>query len=219
MQATSPVTGGSAGPWRDELSELVRGLSGGFLFGIPLLYTMEVWWLGAHVEPWRLLILLLLSLSVNCMLSHFAGFHERGHAFHPLTEALEAMAVGVVAAAATLFALGEVRLDMPLYTLVATVALESVPFSLGVSIANGLLRGNKADPKAGGDDDEHTDEGGGDDQPSNGTMHATLRDAGATIAGALFIASSIAPTEEVPMLSAQRSPLWLIGLVVFSRLV
>ena len=38
-------------PWRSELNDIVRGGCGGFLFGIPLLYTMEVWWIGSSATP------------------------------------------------------------------------------------------------------------------------------------------------------------------------
>ncbi len=225
MQNASAVSQQHADPWRGELSDLVRGLSGGFLFGIPLLYTMEVWWLGTHVEPWRLLVLLLLSFAVNWMLSHFAGFHEELRAAGAVTEALEAMAIGIVAAGTTLLMLGEVRPGMPLQEIVGKITLESVPFSLGVSIANGLLRGTKADPKGGNGNGAQAERGGGQqdrDGAGNSARNAidgTLLDAGATIAGALFIASSIAPTEEVPMLTGQISPVWMVGLTFFSLLV
>ncbi|HAG80715.1 MAG TPA: TIGR02587 family membrane protein, partial [Cyanobacteria bacterium UBA12227] len=42
--------------WTSELLELIRGASGGFLFGIPLLYTMEVWWIGSLSQPHMLLV-------------------------------------------------------------------------------------------------------------------------------------------------------------------
>jgi putative integral membrane protein (TIGR02587 family) len=86
-----------------------------------------------------------------------------------------------------------------------------VPFSLGISIASGLLRGNKDDPNG----DEQDDDGDGEKPATN----STLRDAGATVAGALFIAFSIAPTEEVPMLTANLSSLNIVILVFFSLLI
>src|SRR3712207_2817804 len=128
QQASTLAQQNDVSPWRSELNDLVRGLSGGFLFGIPLLYTMEVWWLGTHTEPWRLLVLLLLSFAVNWMLSTFAGFHEGLRTAGAVTEALEAMAIGIVAAGVTLLMLGELRSSMPLDTIVGKIALESVPF-------------------------------------------------------------------------------------------
>ena len=231
MCSASIIAPPDAGPWRRELGDLVRGLSGGFLFGIPLLYTMEVWWLGTHTEPWRLLALLLVSFAINWMLGHFAGFRQGAPSASAVMDALEAMAIGIVASAATLFVLGELRPSLPLDTVVGMVALESVPFSLGVSIANGFLRGTKDAPQRGnGGNGRGQGKDGGKQQGGDGAqeasagdedpgIHGTLLDAGATIAGALFISFSIAPTEEVPMLDANLGPLAVVGLAFFSLLV
>ena len=45
------TTDDERGPWATEATDLVRGASGGLLFGIPLIYTMEIWWIGAHTTP------------------------------------------------------------------------------------------------------------------------------------------------------------------------
>ena len=37
--------------WINEINDIIRGVCGGFLFGIPLLYTMEVWWIGSLAKP------------------------------------------------------------------------------------------------------------------------------------------------------------------------
>ncbi len=35
-------------PWKAEGKEILAGFSGAFIFGVPLLFTMEVWWQGAR---------------------------------------------------------------------------------------------------------------------------------------------------------------------------
>ena len=205
-------------PWRQEFGDVVRGLAGGFLFGIPLLYTMEAWWIGVYAEPWRLLLLLLFALVINWMLAHFSGFRRGTNAEHPVGDAVEALAIGIVGAAVTLAVLGELRFDRPLAINVGMVALESVPFSLGVSIANGFLSGSKDQPKNDGDDTPNKEQ----DQTSKWRpdgLHGTLLDAGATVAGALFISFSIAPTMEVPMITGNVGDWNLIVFVVFSLIV
>ena len=37
--------------WRRERDDLLRGVSGGMLVGVPLLYTMEVWGRGSELGP------------------------------------------------------------------------------------------------------------------------------------------------------------------------
>jgi uncharacterized membrane protein len=41
---------GKAGAWGEEVDDLLRGLSGGVLVGIPLIYTMEMWWIGETIS-------------------------------------------------------------------------------------------------------------------------------------------------------------------------
>jgi Putative integral membrane protein (DUF2391) len=37
--------------WIREINDIIRGACGGFLFGIPLLYTMEAWGVGSFASP------------------------------------------------------------------------------------------------------------------------------------------------------------------------
>lgn len=50
--------------WKREINDLIRGTSGGFLFGIPLVYTMEVWWIGSYTQPPLMLAVLGATLSL-----------------------------------------------------------------------------------------------------------------------------------------------------------
>ena len=61
---------------KDELDEIVRAVSAGMLFGIPLLYTMEVWWVGTTTGPSRMLAVLAVTFAVLVVLNHTAGFRE-----------------------------------------------------------------------------------------------------------------------------------------------
>src|SRR4051812_3546043 len=45
------------GSARQMLQGLARGLGGAILFALPLLMTMEMWWLGFYLSAWRLLLL------------------------------------------------------------------------------------------------------------------------------------------------------------------
>jgi putative integral membrane protein (TIGR02587 family) len=49
-------------------------------------------------------------------------------------------------------------------------------------------------------------------------MDPTVADLGATLLGAAFVALSIAPTDEVPMITAALSPTWLLVLMAASLL-
>lgn len=34
-----------------------RAFAGALLFSLPILMTMEMWWLGFSMEPWRLILM------------------------------------------------------------------------------------------------------------------------------------------------------------------
>jgi uncharacterized membrane protein len=62
--------------WVTEIDDWIRGACGGFLFGIPLLYTMEVWWIGSFVSPWSMLGAIALSFIVVFLMNRTAGFRK-----------------------------------------------------------------------------------------------------------------------------------------------
>jgi putative integral membrane protein (TIGR02587 family) len=175
-------------PWASELADLVRGLSGAFLFGVPLLYTEEMWQLGARAAPWQLLVLLGLAFVANAGLDWGTGF-KRGARSSPFLQAVEALAIGVVAALAMLLALNRLSLDDGLAALVGKVVVQTVTLSLGASVANAIF-----DPRRSREGEESSADGG--------PWAENARDAGATAIGAFVIGASIAPTQEVQLLAA-----------------
>jgi len=68
---------------------------GGMLFGIPLLFTLEVWGIGAAATPLAMFFVVLATLVLAALLVHTGGFRasiERT-LLGVLREAIEAMAV------------------------------------------------------------------------------------------------------------------------------
>lgn len=192
---------------RAELQDAVRGFAGGMLFGIPLLYTMEVWWVGGHTTPTQMLLVLLTSFGVTFLLNVTGGFKGRGEAGMAavLHGSVEAVAIGLASSAVLLTILQEIGPGVALRVTLGKVIYEAMPFAIGVSLARHFLRGDRVDP------DEELSDGAQDSK-----VNATLVDLGAAAVGAVFVALNIAPTEEVPMLTAAMAPLWLMALVPVS---
>ncbi len=63
--------------WEQELEDLLRGLSGGFLIGVPLIYTMETWWIGETATVVHTLAFLAIAYLVNLLFIIFAGFRRQ----------------------------------------------------------------------------------------------------------------------------------------------
>ena len=194
------------------LLDVTRALSGGLLFGVPLLYTMEVWWTGTHTAPTRMLTILVLLAVVLFVLMKTAGFRSQRdvRVADAVADTVEALAIGLVVTAAVLFMLRQVTLETPARTVLGTIIWESIPFCLGVGVTRFILDGD------GGSDGSDGSEASGGSEHAGDAWSATLGDLGATVIGAVFIVLSIAPTDEVPMVASSMSPAWLLGMMVAS---
>lgn len=202
---------------RREIDDLVRGACGGFLFGIPMLYTMEVWWVGSSASPVRLVSVLIITLVVVYLLSRTEGFRKvnPGNEQEAIMDAVEAVAMGLVCALMMLVILRQITLETRLSEALGKVVFESVPFSLGVALSSQLLN----------DSDSGDDNKSGSPQrskrffPKEDNLNETVADIGATLIGAMIIAFSIAPTDEVTVLVSAISGFWLLLTVLISLMV
>lgn len=200
------ITAASSGGWRSEVEDAARAAAGGMLFGVPLLYTMEVWWIGSSTTPQRMLVVLGLTFLLVLVLNRTSGFRATKDVklADALVDSVEALAIALVCVAAILILIREITWATPLLENVGKIVYEATPFAIGVGLARNFLRGNRTEDPAG---DEEDGAGGGDGGQRGGKkpepmINATVADVGATMIGALFIAFNIAPTDEVPMIAA-----------------
>jgi uncharacterized membrane protein len=129
----------------ESLREYGRGVAGGLLFSLPLLYTMEVWWAGFTSHPWRLPGLAALSLALSALVLYYSEF--AGSRRHVVFDRRHDVLVGVVvtyavalaASAAILLFFG--RFDgQALATCVAQTVVLGVAATLGSSAGRLLLQ-------------------------------------------------------------------------------
>ena len=188
---------------REELDGIIRAFSAGMLFGIPLIYTMEVWWVGSTVGPLRMLAVLAVTFVVLVVLNHTGGFRESKDVriTDALRDSVEALAIALVSVFVVLVILREIDGGTALREGLGKVVYESTPFAFGVGLARHFLRRGRTE----GDEEDDDEEGR--------SMNATVVDLGATLLGSVFVAFNIAPTDEVPMIAAAVSPAWQAVLV------
>ena len=207
------MTHSMVAPTRDgEVINAVRAASGGLLFGVPLLYTMEVWWTGTHTTPLQMLTVLGLLTVPVLALNKTSGFRATRDVRirDAIADTVEAIAVGLVVTAVVLILLHEITSGTHLRTALGKIVYESVPFCLGVGLARHFLHGVRSGPE---DDEKGSN---GDSTSDNATLHPTFADLGATTLGAAFISLSIAPTDEVPMIASAMTPVALLVLMAAS---
>lgn len=200
--------------WKQEFEDIIRGASGGFLFGIPLLYTMEAWWIGSYTEPSLMLLIIGLTFLIVFLLNRTDGFRQLkpDRPLQALMDSIEALAIGILCVTCVLILLREVTPDTSLDESLGKIVIEGVPFAIGVALARSILKGVDTDEQT-ETNPQHEDSA---HQSANAPPNATLADIGATLVGTIIIAFSIAPTDEVSLLAAAASPPWLIAMIIAS---
>lgn len=204
--------------WRAEIKEIVSGASGGFLFGIPLIYTMEVWFIGSYIEPPILLTILVVTFLIVLAINRIEGFRPRESETLPgaIAETIETLAIGLVCSTFMLVVLQRIDLQTPISETLGKIIFEGVPFSLGVAFSRSLLSG---DTQIDLDENSSSQSQSKSHNKRSIVWKYTLADLIATAVGALFIAFNIAPTDEVAVLAASASPAWLLAIMAISLII
>lgn len=186
-------------PSRRFAVELARAFGGAILFALPILMTMEMWWLGFYLERSRLALLFVLNLPLLAVLSYYIGFRDTFRWQDDVVDAFVAVAVGFVTAGALLLLFSVLEWGMSPNEIVGKLAIQVVPGSLGAMLAASQL-GVKEEEK-----------------------EARARGYGAElvfmVVGALFLTFNLAPTDEMLLISYQFTPWHALLLVAASLAV
>jgi putative integral membrane protein (TIGR02587 family) len=209
---------GRGGPTvAQSLREYGRGLAGGMLFSLPLLFTMEVWWAGHTATPARLLANFCAVFVLLLGYNRFAGLRRDASWREVAIDSVEELGIGVVISALVLWLLGRITAGMPADVIVGSVVVESLTVAIGVSVGTAQLH-------AGDDGEDSGMEGDAPAGETGGAGHGGGAEEGVSFVGqvviafcgAVLFAANIAPTEEVLMLGAEISSARAAGLALFS---
>jgi putative integral membrane protein (TIGR02587 family) len=177
--------------------DVMRGVAGGALLGVPLLYTQETWLHGRSISPVIILAGLVATFAINVALSYYVGFRP-GRTHRPTEDAVVGMGLSVLLSVLLLLLLDRVGQETSPENVLGVAALTAIPVSIGFSIGVALA------PRSGAEKSEQIPGGGGD------LLVAA--------AGALVFALNIAPTEEPVLLAGELDGVRL-GLLVVASLV
>lgn len=177
---------------------LARAFAGAILFAFPLLMTMEMWWLGFAMDRDRLFLFLVFTLALLFPLSYFVGFERTGGGFEDALDAVIAFGVGAIASAAMLALFGIITPAMPVGEIVGKIAVQTVPASIGAILARGQLGSQHSDTDA--------------KERSAGYPGQLF----IMLAGAVYLAFNVAPTEEMVLIAFKMTGLHAIALIVLS---
>jgi putative integral membrane protein (TIGR02587 family) len=190
----------------ESLREYARGVAGGLLFSLPLLYTMEVWWAGFTSHPWRLALYVAATFALLLGYNYYLGLRRDTCFSEVAIDSVEEMGLGMLVAFLVLWLLGRVTLGQPLSEIVGKTTIEAMTVAIGVSVGTAQLA-------AEGEDDGDKGVGGSPaaaDAPRFGGQLVIA------LCGAVLFAANVAPTEEVVMIAVEVSAWRLVGLALLS---
>jgi putative integral membrane protein (TIGR02587 family) len=196
--------------FKQETRDLLRGISGGAIFGMPLLYTMEIWMNGRLFSSLLLILILVLTLALNICFSYFAGLREKNmdnQIYSAIDDGVTSMALGLVLAFFILFFIG--RLDLGPGAILGSlgkIVLEACIISVGITFTNFKFKSHKQERSLPLPSRLTL-------SPSARQLRKDLNDFAATMAGAFVYTFNVAPTEEVILIASELSPLQLIPLL------
>lgn len=180
---------------RRSLAEYGRGVVGGLLFSLPLLFTMEVWWTGFTATPEELLaggtVTLLLLIGYN----RHQGIHAECGWFAAFIESIEELGLGVVTASFFLWLIGRLHFEVSFAEVIGQVALASMVAAVGVSVGTAQLGGREQE----------------DQERVEYAEQLIL-----AVCGAFLVAMTVAPTEEIVHIGAEAGPERLLGMLALS---
>ena len=189
----------------ESFREYGRGVAGGLLFSLPLLYTMEVWFAGFLMPPHRQLAYVLFALVLLLGYNRYAGLHPDTTWTEVAIDSIEEMGIGLLVSAAVLFLIGRLSWEQDASEMIGRIVVEAVTVAIGVSVGTAQLGAG-----------ERTGMKGRDEGSIGGQLTLAL-------CGAVLFAANIAPTEEIVLIGIELSGVHLallgVGTMVLATLV
>jgi putative integral membrane protein (TIGR02587 family) len=185
----------------DVLVGLGRAFGGALLFALPMLMTMELWFLGFYMDRWRLTLLLVLMVPLLVGVAHRIGFEPSFGWAADLRDACIALGIGMVASATVLVAFGVITARMPASEVIGKIAVQSAPAALGALLGRSQLGGERPEE--------------GDTRALSGYFGTLFL----MVVGALFLSLNVAPTEEMVLIAYKMTPWHALGLMALSVLL
>jgi putative integral membrane protein (TIGR02587 family) len=182
---------------------------------------MEIWWIGKTAEPTFVFAALIFSFVPIVLLNRSSGFRaskDRTY-FDATIDAVDALAVSLLCVTIALFVIREIDLSLPILPTLGKIVYEGTPFAIGVGLSSHYLLPTDTGGGESSRDDTSDEAKPKEGDEEKGRPNATLADLGGTAIGALVVSLSIAPTDEVAMISNNVHASWLIVVILASLLV
>lgn len=167
----------------ETMMEYGRGIIGGLIFSLPLIFTMEIWWSGFVASPIALICCITATFLLLLGYNRYAGMRKDTSFFDLCWDSVEEIGLAFLVSFIFLYLIGEIGFEMSFDEIFGKIVIESMIVAIGISVGTAQL-GADDDGDSGMEDEE-------DDEPNFYGIVVL------SICGATLFASSIAPTDEV----------------------
>jgi len=167
---------------QETLAGLARGLGGAILFALPLLMTMEMWWLGFYLSPSRILLLMVVFFPMLAVLAHYVGFGYTATWGHATLQAITAYGLATVSSGIMLGILAVLGPGTSWHELLGKTAIQAGPGALGALLAQSYFGSSK-------------------EKDERRAQAAYVEHLFFMVVGALYVALTVAPTDEMPLIA------------------
>lgn len=183
---------------RRFLIGLARAFGGAIIFVLPMLLTMEMWWLGFYLSRWHLILVMILNIPLLIGLSHYSGFETTFELIEDTLDAFVAYAVAFITAAVVLILIGAINYGMAPDEVIGKIAIQTIPGSIGALLAQSQFGG------------------GGVEETESRNHIGYIGTMFLMVIGALVLGLNVAPTEEVILIAFRMTKWHAIFLALLS---
>lgn len=189
-------------PVKESLKEYARGVVGGLMFSLPLLYTMEVWWAGFMLGSERIMIMLAFTFVLLLGYNTYAGVRPDETWAGVVIDSVEELGLGLVVSAVFLFLLGRIVPGDSLREVMGKIAVEALLIAIGISIGTAQM--------------SHLDDSSEEEKERGARPKDILGVIILSACGAVVLATNIAITDEIVVIGLEVKAWRQIGMVLVS---
>lgn len=203
---------------RKTLKEYGRGIIGGLLFSLPLIYTMEVWWNGFIAPPQYLLSCIGTTYLLLLGYNRYAGMKKGSSFFEICWDSVEEIGLAFIVSFLFLLLISRIDFGMSLNEIAGKVIVVSMIVAIGISVGTAQLgNGNGKDSKLDDKEEQSKSEskGNGSTEKDSSIKKRMIL----TVCGSVLIASSVAPTEEILVIAVSSNSIQLLLMALISLLI
>lgn len=209
---------------KQTLKEYGRGIVGGLIFSLPLIYTEEMWWTGFIAEPHSLIVCILVTFLLLLGYNKYSGTRNGGNFKELCHESVEEIGLAFLTSFVFLLLISEINFGMSLMEILGKVVVESMVVAIGISVGTAELgQSNEEDQDESQDLKTDTPSSSASNREDNDKKerngHGLVGMLVLSICGAVLFASSVAPTMEILIIAANSSPLHLIFMLLIALLL